>query len=86
MRDFRDAKAMAKTFRETLQAKSVVLTTSESQELVARIFGFRDWNVLAARINEAAHLRVSSMGDNPSTLSGRSIPWFLCVILYCSRI
>jgi ATP-dependent Lon protease len=50
MRDFRDAKAMAKTLREALTAKSLALTTSESQELVARILGFRDWNVLAARI------------------------------------
>jgi len=50
MRDFRDAKAMAKTLREALSAKSVAMTTSESQELIARILGFRDWNVLAARI------------------------------------
>jgi ATP-dependent Lon protease len=50
MRDFRDAKAMAKTLREALQNRSVALTNSESQELVARILGLRDWNVLAARI------------------------------------
>jgi ATP-dependent Lon protease len=50
MRDFRDAKAMARTLREALHAKSVSFTNSESQELVARILGFRDWNVLAARI------------------------------------
>jgi hypothetical protein len=50
MRDFRDAKAMAKTLREALHAKSVTLTNSESHELVARILGYRDWNVLAARI------------------------------------
>jgi ATP-dependent Lon protease len=50
MRDFRDAKAMAQTLREALHAKSVSFTHSESQELIARILGFRDWNVLAARI------------------------------------
>jgi hypothetical protein len=50
MRDFRDAKAMAQTLRETLNAKSVSLTHSESLELIARIFGCRDWNALAARI------------------------------------
>jgi hypothetical protein len=33
MRDFRDAKAMAQTLREALNAKSVSLTHSESQEL-----------------------------------------------------
>ena len=36
MRDFRDAKAMAQTLREALDAKSVSLTHSESQELVAK--------------------------------------------------
>ncbi|SDI33310.1 MULTISPECIES: LON peptidase substrate-binding domain-containing protein [Bradyrhizobium] len=50
MRDFRDAKAMAQTLREALKAKSVSLTHSESLELIARTFGFPDWNFLAARI------------------------------------
>jgi Domain of unknown function (DUF3471)/Glyoxalase superfamily protein len=50
MRDFRDAKAMAQTLREALNAKSVSITHSESLELVAKILGFQDWNVLAARI------------------------------------
>jgi Glyoxalase superfamily protein/Domain of unknown function (DUF3471) len=50
MRDFRDAKAMAQTLRETLTTKSVSITHSESLELVAKILGFQDWNVLVARI------------------------------------
>lgn len=50
MRDFRDAKAMAQTLSEVLSAKSVSLSHSESLELIARILGLRDWNVLAARI------------------------------------
>jgi hypothetical protein len=50
MRDFRDAKAMAQTLRETLNAKSVSIAHSESLELVAKILGFHDWNVLAAKI------------------------------------
>jgi Glyoxalase superfamily protein/Domain of unknown function (DUF3471) len=50
MRDFRDAKAMAQTLREALSAKSVSITHSESLELIAKILGFQDWNVLAARI------------------------------------
>jgi hypothetical protein len=49
MRDFRDAKAMAQTLREALNAKSVS-THSDSLELIAKILGFQDWNVLAARI------------------------------------
>jgi hypothetical protein len=50
MRDFRDAKAMAQTLREALNARSVSLTVGESLELIAKILGFPDWNVLAARI------------------------------------
>jgi ATP-dependent Lon protease len=50
MRDFRDAKAMAQTLRDTLKTKSVSLTHSESLELIAKAFGLHDWNVLAAAI------------------------------------
>jgi uncharacterized protein len=50
MRDFRDAKAIAQTLREALNVKSVSLTHSESLEVVAKILGFRDWHVLAAKI------------------------------------
>lgn len=51
MRDFRDAKAMAQTLRESLNTKSVSITHSESLELIARILGCQDWNVLSARIH-----------------------------------
>ncbi|TPI42336.1 endopeptidase La [Mesorhizobium sp. B2-9-1] len=54
MRDFRDAKAMARTLSEALAAKSVSLSHSESLELIAKILGLRDWNVLAARIQGTA--------------------------------
>jgi uncharacterized protein len=54
MRDFRDAKAMAQSLRDALKTKSITLTHSESLELVAKILGFHDWNVLSAKI-EASH-------------------------------
>jgi ATP-dependent Lon protease len=50
MRDFRDAKAMAQTLREALKARFVSVTHSESLELVSKVLGFHDWNVLSARI------------------------------------
>jgi ATP-dependent Lon protease len=59
MRDFRDAKAMAQTLRDTLKARSVTLTHSESLELIARTFGVHDWNVLSAAI------QASKPDDNP---------------------
>ena len=54
MRDFRDAKAMAQTLREVLNARSVSLTHSESLELIAKILGCRDWNALASHIASSA--------------------------------
>jgi ATP-dependent Lon protease len=55
MRDFRDAKAMAQTMRDLLKARSVSVTHSESLELIARILGFHDWNVLSAQIQQSEH-------------------------------
>ncbi len=53
MRDFRDAKAMAQSLRDALSARQVVLTHSESLELVAKAFGLDNWNVLSAKIQAA---------------------------------
>jgi hypothetical protein len=53
MRDFRDAKAMAKTLRAALAARDVKLSISESLELIAKTFGVADWNTLAAAIRTA---------------------------------
>jgi ATP-dependent Lon protease len=75
MRDFRDAKAMAQTLREALHAKSVSFTHSESQELVAKILGFRDWNVLAAKI-QASQPTATSVRATTSIPAGAGIPIF----------
>ncbi len=56
MRDFHDAKAMARTLREALAAKEVNISNSEALELVAKMLGERDWNTLAAAI-DASRLR-----------------------------
>jgi ClpX C4-type zinc finger protein/glyoxalase superfamily protein len=53
MRDFRDAKAMAHALRDALKAKAVETTHSEALELIAKAFGFANWNVLSARIDAA---------------------------------
>lgn len=50
MRDFRDAKLMAKDLRAALAARKVEISHSEALELVARQHGFDNWNVLAAKI------------------------------------
>lgn len=50
MRDFRDAKSMAKALRAAMAERQLELSHSESLEIVARQFGLDDWNVLAASI------------------------------------
>jgi Domain of unknown function (DUF3471)/Glyoxalase superfamily protein len=65
MRDFRDAKAMAQTLREALNTKSVSITHSEGLEMVAKILGFHDWNVLAAKIQSESQLPEPSQSGPP---------------------
>lgn len=54
MRSFRDAKLMARSLREIMAARQVPLSHSETLEMVARQFGYDNWNVLAAKIGEDA--------------------------------
>jgi ribosomal protein S1 len=75
MRDFRDAKAMARTLRETLAAKAVTISNSEGLELVARMLGQRDWNTLAAaivaaRLREAAWTRLEGVYAKKAPVMG----------------
>lgn len=50
MRNFRHAKAMAKSLRDSLSDKGLTVTHSESLELMSKAFGLADWNALAAAI------------------------------------
>jgi ClpX C4-type zinc finger/Glyoxalase superfamily protein len=74
MRDFRDAKAMARSLREALNAKSVQTTHSESLELTAKAFGYENWNILSAKI-DAAQPHPSAAGRQPAPA---------VKLLYCS--
>src|SRR5215467_9275019 len=56
MRDFRDAKPMAHALRDALKVKGVGTTHSECLELIAKAFGYDNWNILSAKI-EAAQSR-----------------------------
>jgi hypothetical protein len=53
MRDFRDAKVMAHSLRDALKAKAMEITHSESLELIAKTFGYENWNILSAKIDAA---------------------------------
>lgn len=50
MRDYRDAKAMAKAMREALAARGTTISHSEALEIIARQFGLASWNILSARL------------------------------------
>ena len=60
MHTFLDSKLMAKALRQALAERGTELGHSDALELVARQFGFANWNMLAARI-EAAQLRPLSL-------------------------
>lgn len=47
----KDPKAMAKSLRGSLAARSVLLSHSECLEIVAKQFGFADWNTLSAKFD-----------------------------------
>ncbi|MFD2263179.1 glyoxalase superfamily protein [Lacibacterium aquatile] len=50
MRSFLDAKNIAKTLQASLAERKVEVSHSESLELVAKQFEFRDWNTMSAKI------------------------------------
>jgi hypothetical protein len=53
MRDFRDAKAMARALRDALKAEAIEITHSQALELIAKAFGYENWNILSSKIEEA---------------------------------
>ena len=50
MRTHKDSKAMAKSLREALAARNISLSHSECLEIVARQFGYTNWNTLSAKL------------------------------------
>jgi hypothetical protein len=71
MRTYKDAKAMAKSLRESLAARSVLLSHSECLEIVATQSGFADWNTLSAMLDAepSQPSRLEHRGDSqPATL------------------
>jgi catechol 2,3-dioxygenase-like lactoylglutathione lyase family enzyme len=51
MRTYKDAKAMARSLRQSLAARDVSLSHSECLEIVARQFGWGEWNSLSAALD-----------------------------------
>jgi ClpX C4-type zinc finger/Glyoxalase superfamily protein len=72
MRDYRDAKTMAKGLRRSLADLGTDVTHSQSLELIAQAFGLDNWNILAAKIEAA----------RPAPAAAPKHPWEQT--LYCS--
>lgn len=53
MRDYRDAKAMAKALREELARTGTDISHSQALEIVARQLGLATWDILSAKIERA---------------------------------
>jgi len=69
MRDFRDAKSMARTLRAALAAKGLKITISQSLELIAQAFGVADWNTLAAAIRQEAPAPRNDASPSPPSIA-----------------
>jgi hypothetical protein len=69
MRDYRDAKTMAKGLRRSLAGMGTELTHSQSLELIAQAFGYENWNILAAKIEAARPASAAEKRPEDETLS-----------------
>ncbi len=67
LRDFRDAKAMAQSLRDALKAKAIPITHSEALELIAKAFGYDNWNILSAKIDAAG---IDASRSRPGSAAG----------------
>jgi hypothetical protein len=50
---------MAQTLRESLSNKRIILSHSETLELVAKMLGFADWNTLSAELSKSPTIPVT---------------------------
>ena len=66
MRTYIDAKAMAKSLRNSLAASRVLLSHSKCLEIVAKQFGFADWNMLAAKLEESGQPSREEVSEDAS--------------------
>lgn len=71
MRSIQDFKSMARGLRDDLAARKLTLGHSECLELVARQFGFPDWNSLSSKFDDAGDLSTPLRGSaDPKELPG----------------
>lgn len=76
MRDFRDAKIIARTLRDALQAKPIEITYSEPLELIANAFGRPKPSSNATRTSCASRrpCSPSAASKEADTVPGQPLP------------
>jgi hypothetical protein len=74
MRDFRDAKAMAHGLRDALKSRAVETTHSDCLELIAKAFGYDNWNILAAKIEALKPRAGEEPADSPTGADNPAAP------------
>jgi ATP-dependent Lon protease len=73
MRDFRDAKAMAQTLRESLTTKAMNISHGESLELVSKMLRIADWNTLSALLQAGRREPARSASTSPLASKDQTI-------------
>jgi hypothetical protein len=88
----KNAKAMAKSLRDSLVDRNVSLSRSTCLEIVARQFGFADWNTLSAKLPAQGGQKIplgevetDPKMDGTSQKSRTAVPWSACSFCGKSR-
>jgi len=88
----KNAKTMAKSLRDSLVDRNVSLSHSTCLEIVARQFGFADWNTLSAKLPAQEVLEIPPGKaktypemDGTSQMTRTAVPWSTCSFCGKSR-
>src|ERR1700722_18499843 len=68
----KNAKTMAKSLRDSLVDRNVSLSHSTCLEIVARQFGFADWNTLSAKLDGTSHMTRTAEPWSTCSFCGKS--------------
>jgi hypothetical protein len=81
----KNAKTMAKSLRDSLVGRNVSLSHSTCLEIVARQFGFADWNTLSAKLpaqgvleTPVIEVQTHPQMDGTSGTARATVPWSAC--------
>ena len=88
----KNAKTMAKSLRDSLVDRNVSLSHSTCLEIIARQFGFADWNTLSAKLAAQGGLEIplgeaetNPEMDEASQVTRTAEPWSACSFCGKSR-